>query len=557
MRVTTKVTGARLFLDSLLAEGAEMAFGIPGTHILPIIELLEEYKDLKFVNVRHEASAATMADAYGRLTNKPGICLVTAGPGATNSLTGIAHAYSAASPLVHVSGTVPTKSGLGTFHGVDDPTFLEETFAPVTKLSRTVKSVAEIPAAVHDCFETACSGRKGPIHLSLPLNVLAALNRPSKRTVTKKRARANLNLRGAKMLMSASQRPMILLGDEARGLRDEILAFAEKLRAPVMSTMNALGVFPQTNPFFVGYVEQFWRIHPTALNLVQEADLVVSIGARFGSPETHCVDLIATPNWLFLTEERPRSELRAAKTTHLSGDIRSNLSIVTQGLPNAPRNDGWARRGAEHMRSRWEELEEIVSVNSAAKPIHPALAVRNLSQYLQSPGVICSDSGSNEVWVREYVGVQQDCDYLYPGTFGGMGFALPAAIAASLVRPDTRILAVVGDGGLLMSLMELSTLAEQKSKVVIIVLNDSAYGMMWLLQQRKIASLLHPVDFAKIAEGFGIKSWRVDEPSELEDSYAEAFSTKGPAVVDVAIDYKYRFPYETMMEGFRRKYPGD
>jgi acetolactate synthase-1/2/3 large subunit len=118
-------------------------------------------------------------------------------------------------------------------------------------------------------------------------------------------------------------------------------------------------------------------------------------------------------------------------------------------------------------------------------------------------------------------------------------------------------LAVAGDGGLLMSLMELSTLAEQKSNVVMVVLNDSAYGMMWVLQQRKIASLLHPVNFAKVAEGFGIKAWRVNDPSELSDSYAQAFSMSGPALVDVAIDYKQRFPYETIMEDFRRKYPGD
>jgi len=557
LRVTTQVSGARIFLDSLLAEDAEIAFGMPGTHILPIVELLEENTRLRFINVRHEASAAAMADAYGRLTNKPGFCLVTAGPGATNSLTGIAHAYSAGSPLVHVSGTVPTKSGLGTFHGVDDPTFLEKTFAPVTKLSRTVNSVAEIPAAVHECFEKARSGRRGPVHLSLPLNILTALGKSSKRKTTKKRVQVNPDLSRAKRIIRASQKPLILLGEEARGLRNEIGTFAETLRAPVISTMNALGAYPQTSPMFAGYIEQFWRIHPTALDLLQEADLVVSIGTRFGTPEVRCIDLVSAPDWLFLTEEKLMRQPGTLKATHLTGDIRSNLIGITQGLDSAHSREEWARRASERTRSHSGELGSIVSRNLSVKPIHPALAVQSLSQHLPNESIICSDSGGNEVWVREYLGVRRDCEYLYPGTFGGMGFALPAAIAASLVRPGSRILAVAGDGGLLMSLMELSTLAEQKSNVVMVVLNDSAYGMMWVLQQRKIASLLHPVNFAKVAEGFGIKAWRVNDPSELSDSYAQAFSMSGPALVDVAIDYKQRFPYETIMEDFRRKYPGD
>lgn len=556
MRETRQVNGARAFLDSLLAEGAKIAFGIPGTHILPIIELLEEHRDLRFVNVRHEASAAAMADAYGRLTNKPGLCLVTAGPGATNSLTGIAHAYSVASPLVHVSGTVPRESGLGTFHGVDDPTFLERTFSPVTKLSRTVNSVGEVPDAVHECFEVACSGRRGPVHLSLPLNVLTDVGKFRPPKWTKRHAETTLKLKKAIKLLSGSQKPVILLGEEARRCRRDVTAFAEKLNAPIISTMNALGTFAQKNRLFAGYVEQFWRIHPAALDLLQEVDMVVSVGARFGTPETRCLDSIAPDrDWLFLTEKKQARLAGASKVVHVDGDIPSNLAAITEKVSTHKSRDAWAPRATERVKAHLSELEDTVARNLIHKPIHPALAVQDLFQYVPDGSVICSDSGSNEVWVREYLGVQKNCDYLYPGTFGGMGFALPAAIASSIVRNDSRVLAVTGDGGLLMSLMELSTLAELEANVVVVVLNDSAFGMMWLLQQRKIASLLPLTNFAKVAEGFGIRSWRVDDSSELKDSYAAAFSAKGPCLVDVAIDYKQRFPYETLMEEFRRKYP--
>jgi len=189
------------------------------------------------------------------------------------------------------------------------------------------------------------------------------------------------------------------------------------------------------------------------------------------------------------------------------------------------------------------------------RPIHPAVAVDCLRSYFPGGGVCCTDSGSNEVWTREYIGMKTTCDYLYPGTFGGMGFALPAAVAASIVRPEVKTLAVMGDGGLLMSLMELSTLQERSLNVMVVVLNDSAYGMIWLLQKHKIATHLPNVDFAAVARGFGLKSWRVEDPSHLMDSYAEAFSVKGPALVDVVIDHRQRFPYETLMEEFRRSHP--
>lgn len=548
-----EATGAELFLQAVLEEGAEVAFGIPGTHILPIIELLGETRGLKFVNVRHEAGATAMADAYGRLTGKPGLCLVTAGPGATNSLTGVAHAFSAASPLVHVSGTVPVGSGLGAFHGADDPNFLEKVFAPVTKKSCSVRSVSDIPPTIHQCFLTASTARRGPVHLSLPLNLLVASGRGrAKPHVIKIRPRASPSLTRARKIVASSEKPILLVGEEARGLRREVEALAEKIRAPVLSTMNALGVFPQTSALFVGYIEQFWRVHPAALSLLQDGDLVISIGARANTPEVKCVAAIARRNWLFVAEESAGKN--EAKGTTLTGDIRSNLVALTSLLQPVERRD-WAGRAFSQMKSYLREPEEIASRNAETRPIHPALAVQGIYPHLSGGSVVCADSGGNEVWVREYLAVRIDCDYLYSGTFGGMGFALPAAIAASIVRPEMRIVTVAGDGGLLMSLMELSTLAEQKSNAVVVVLNDSAYGMMWLLEHHKTACLLNPVNFAKVAEGFGIRSWRVEEPSQLKDSYAEAFSATGPALVDVVVDYKQPFPYESIMKGFRRKYP--
>lgn len=548
-------SGGEAFLNAVVAEGAEFAFGIPGTHILPIIELLGEKDRLKFVNVRHEAGAAAMADAYGRLTGKPGLCLVTAGPGATNSLTGVAHAFSAASPMLHVSGTVPTGSGVGTFHGTDDPSFLERIFAPITKKSCTVRSVSEIPRTVHGCFQAASAGRRGPVHMSLPLNVLLAQGTPTAaRHASKRPLTSSPNLMRAKRILSASQRPIVLVGEEARGMGRELEILSMKLQSPVMSTMNALGEFPQENPLFVGYVEQFWRISPPALDLLRDADLLVGAGVRFGSPETRCVGSLADTDWLFLTEEKTKRDL--SKGLHLTGNVRSTLSSLANILPPATQSrKRWASKALGCVRSYLKEPSEIVSNGSGNKPIHPAYAIQNLIELLPSSGVVCSDSGSNEVWAREYLGVRKNCEYLYSGSFGGMGFALPAAIAASIVRPDTKVLAVSGDGGFLMSLMELSTLAEQESNVIMVVLNDSAYGMMWLLERRKVASLLNPVSFAEVAKGFGIRSWRVDEPGQLKDIYAEAFSVDGPAIVDVAVDYKQRFPYESILEEFRSRYP--
>ncbi|MGA2462042.1 MAG: thiamine pyrophosphate-binding protein [Candidatus Bathyarchaeia archaeon] len=548
-----EVSGAEAFLNAVVAESVDFAFGIPGTHILPIIELLEE-SPLNFVNVRHEAGAAAMADTYGRLTGRPGVCLVTAGPGATNSLTGVAHAFAAASPMLHVSGTVPTTSGTGAFHGADKPRFLESVFAPVCKRSCSLGSVAEIPRVVHTCFQEATTGRRGPVHLGLPLDLLLARGVTAKPSQRVKPIRAVRNLARTAKILSSAARPVILVGEEARGLGREVEIFAEKLQSPVISTMNALGVFPQENHLFVGYVEQFWRLHPTAFDVVKEADLVVSIGARAASPETNCITSVVDTEWLFLTEEAPGE--KAKKAEYVSGDIRRSLVALGNKLEPAPKlRENWSHKAVAGLRSYMEELDRNAAEKSRIRPIHPAYAAHSLLQFLPRDGVVCSDSGANEIWVREYLGNRRNCEYLYSGTFGGMGFSLPAAIAASLLRPNTRILAVSGDGGLLMSLMELSTLVEQKSNAVIVVFNDSAYGMMWLLQHHKTTNLLNPVNFAKVAEGFGVKSWRVEEPGKLKDSLSEAFSVRGPALVDVIVDHKQPLPFEPWMERFRQQHP--
>ncbi len=541
--------GAKAVVEALAHEGVKILFTIPGSHIFDIFDEFYGRTDFRLIYPKHEQSSSTMADVYGRLTGEPGVTLVTAGPGATNGLSGVAQAYQAGSPLVHISGTVARGSTPLEFHGVDDPDFLSKVFSPVAKMSVRVMRTEDIPRVFAQAFHVARSGRKGPVHIDLPADVLveqAELEKYHRIAVEQKAVDDSL-IREAAATLTRASRPVIYVGDAAAVCmkRETLLTLVERLQVPFVISDGALGFIPQDHPLYAGMASKHWDTHPVAESVLGEADALLSLGLRLGTPSADYLAQYAGGNHVHLyVEESPPSTSRVKS---IVGDLDQAATRLTAELVTHPvAGAGWGE-----LKERWRKADEALSKiveDSSGKPIHPGLAVSLLKKYVEKGSIVTGDIGSNRVWTEAYLTTRVPCRYLGEGAWGAMGFALPATIGAKAVYPERRVVGVCGDGGFLMSCMELSTIAENKMDIVLIVLNDGKWGMNWQFQKLKYGGRLIGVDihapsFAKYAESFGLKGIRVEDPSELPTAYDKAFSSSKGTVVDVVTDHAQPYPF--------------
>jgi acetolactate synthase-1/2/3 large subunit len=544
-------SAAQAVVGALMAEQVDVVFGLAGSHILAVCDALIHAEGIRFVTCKHENNAALMADAYGRLTQRPGVCLVTAGPGATNSMTGVAQAFAAASPVVHISGTVPRRAGRGAFHGLDRPTFLREAFAPVTKWSARVDEVEDTPRILAEAFSIANSGRPGPVHVELPEDVLKEpptevwdyARRPAEAAAPD----SKLVDRLAEMLISA-ERPMICAGVGVRtpDARADLLKLAESLGAAVTFPRSALGAFPSAHHLCAGSFNTY-PPNPFPMQLVEESDLLLVVGMRAGTTLSEILDDHAPEKYVYLT---PEGELDRSDRATLS------VSVDTEALLR-----GLAERVAEQSRASasWAEsqittarqalragAERTVETYRGHKPIHFALVLKELWSLLQKDAVVVADIGNHGVWASWWYELYGTQTYLEPGQWGAMGFALPGAIAAKLIRPDRQVVGLTGDGAFLMSCSDFGTALEEGTKVVIVVLNDQRYGMIHALQTmdfgRTFATELRSPDLVKFAESFGALGIRVEDGAELPEALSRALDAEKPVIVDVACGYDFPHP---------------
>jgi acetolactate synthase-1/2/3 large subunit len=478
-----------------------------------------------------------MADTVGRLTGEPGVCLVTAGPGATNSLTGVATAYASASPMTHLSGATPPKDQVGSFHGVDDPFFLEEIFKPVTKMSTRIDNPSKAPEILSKSFALSKTGRKGPVHISLPQRFqqqVAKVGRYNCIKITPRRATA-AQLRRISTMLGDSKKPVICLGEEAVHLpAKEIIFLAEKISAPVISIIEALGVFPQNHRLFAGYFDEYFE-HPISTRVIEGSDCMLIVGLRPASPCAKFLETHGSPDKAFLYEE---SIPAASEDPAAIGDINLNTHLLAQSVSSKEQID---RRNWLHGEKLAAHKYTTNQIAKWHKTIHPGYAMAALIPFLQNNCILATDVGSSEVWVRDCVTIWHRSRHLYAGQYGAMGFGLPAGIASKLLYPNRQVISIVGDGGLLMSNGELATVAQHAVDLKIIVLNDSRLGMIWQLQRQRFAGRYASVDlsrvnFARVAQGFGLKGVRVEDQNELRRAYEQILNSKGPGLLDIVID---------------------
>lgn len=531
-------TGAQAVIDSMEKHGVEYIFGYPGGNNMPLFDALLE-SSIKLVLCRHEQGATHMADGYARATGKAGVVLVTSGPGATNTVTGIMTAYMDSVPMVVVCGqTITPNLGLDAFQEAD----VSGISFPVVKHSYLVKDPAEIPRIMKEAFHLAETGRPGPVLIDLPKDVSSALFEPD--------YSVEINIPGyvipaegdpdeiaaAAEALSRAKRPLLLVGHGAviSGAEKAVKALVEKLQVPVTTTLLGKGAFPEHHPFALGML----GMHGTAYanKAVEACDLIVSIGSRWddriiGDPKVFCRDAVKIHIDIDLAERD-----KSIPVDHfIHGDARLVLEAL---VPLVRRGDtaGWIAQIAA-----WKKKHPLRYRKQGG--LRAQYVLDELDRLTGSQAIVATDVGQHQMWAAQFMRTQYRYQWISSGGAGTMGFGFPAALGAALGRPDRTVVAVVGDGGFQMTEMELATAKLQKLPVKIVILDNKYLGMVRQWQDLFFDDRYSGVDmegnpdFVKLAEAYGIKAFRVRRKGDVRRVLEAALAyTDGPCLIHAEVE---------------------
>ncbi len=543
-----KITGAEILIESLKKEGVDTVFGIPGGVVLQIFEALYHEKDLRFILTRHEQGAAHAADGYARAKGKPGVVLVTSGPGATNTVTGIANAHMDSIPMVIITGQVATRMiGNDAFQEAD----IVGITRPCTKYSFLVKDVEELAKTIKEAFYIASTGRPGPVLVDLPKDVSGAradFVYPEKVTIRSYNPTYHGNkwqIKQAAQAIARAKRPVIYAGGGVllSKASETLKELAEFNQIPVTLTLMGLGGFPGTHPLFLGML----GMHGTyAANMaVHDSDLVIAIGSRFDDRVTGKVTEFA-PKARFIHLDIDPTNIR--KNIHVDipivGDVRSVLIELNKEMKALEESrDEWIKdRKPWHAQIKaWEE-EHPLTYKKSNKSIKPQYVIEKIYELTGGDAIVSTDVGQHQMWVAQYFKFDRPGTNLTSGGLGTMGFGFPAAIGAQIACPDKLVFNVAGDGSFQMNVQELATAVLNSLPVKVAVINNGSLGMVrqWqelFFNRHYSGSILNGTpDYVKLAEAYGAVGLRAKSPSEVEGIIKEAISIKRPVVMDFVVD---------------------
>ncbi len=569
MAVTRSRHAGHLIVETLRELGTECVFGLAGVHVYAIYDALEDAPEIKVVNAKHENTAAVMADVYGRLARRPGVVVTTAGPGGMNALSGVGQAFNFGSPVVHLCGTVPQAADREALHGLDDPRAMEHHFRHATKWSVTVDRAEDLPRVLYRAFAIAMGGKPGPVHISLPWDVLrrkevtpARFRRP--------RAGPIAPPQGVVDEMAAAlrraERPVLFVGRGplAAGAIVEVVALAEALGAPAVVPRDAIGVFPEDHRLMAGYLNHV-VYDPFPVLLLEESDAVLALGMRTGGPELSFLRPRVRADFLHVGWG-DAAEVPEGARLSFTADIQLSIEGLRKavGPEVRPLPSDLARRMLAHWAAVSETIARIVAGHAERRPIHPGVAMAALARHAPEDAILCCDVGNCEVWMRSTLPAVRPERHIGPGLFQAMGFALPAAVAAKLAQPKRTAIGVAGDGALLMYLGDLGVGIEAGAPVILVVLNDGGYGMNVRFQVlefgRPAQNLFRSPNFAAIAEAFGAVGIRVEDPAGLDEAFVRAVTANQDGrtvVVEVMSSHDDPWPplRETMEEIEGRPFP--
>jgi len=535
-------------IEVLKANGVEVVFGLNGDHVLRLYDGLADLGGITHVTVKHENNAALAAEAYGRLTGRPGVALTTAGPGALNSISGVASAMASGAPLVSLTGAVPNDAALETFHGVDDVDFTERAFAPIAKSSRRVTRAADIQRAIGDAFVLAVAGRPGPTHVEVTRDVLEGDPFDAAPPVPAPAVSAEVapDLDRALERIRAARRPVIVAGKGAWYplASAALIALAEALEAPVCHTWEGHGAMPTVHPLSLGPY-RVMESHPAVLTELSAADLIVGVGVRIGTEPFNILQGDYGDRLLILdAADAPTGEYgpTIGSVPSLAASLRA-LAAAVRPSPSA----GSARaRCAEAQRSLARGLEVEMKRHAGTRPWHIGLAIAALSERLTPDMVVTSDVSNVKLWVPFQLRTFGPHSHVQAGSWGTMGYALPAALGAAFAHPGRKVVALAGDASFLMSSSDLVTFAQHRLPVVIGVHHDGRIGMIDYMQtmvgREPYATEIGDVEYAQLAEAAGLKGIRVDDPSRIGAAWDEALAEAGPVLIEFMAGHDFPRP---------------
>ena len=539
-------------VDVLRANGVDVVFGLNGDHILKLYEGLADTAAIRHVTVKHENTAALAAEAYGRLTGRPGVAICTAGPGALNAISGVASAYAAGAPVVQLTGAVPTGAALETFHGVDAVDFTARAFAPVTKASERVTRAQDIPAALTRAFALAAAGRPGPVHVEITRDVLegAPFDTPPAVPAPRPAAAPSPDLDRVLDRVRRARRPVMVAGKGAwyPVASAALVAFAEALGAPVAHTWDGHGAMPTVHPLSLGGYRGP-QSHPAVLEELVAADLVLGAGVRPGTEAARALESAAGGRLLLLhAADEPERAADAPDWPRISSvpALAATLRALAEAVPESPAAGQARQVCAAAQRDLARGLAVELARHAAARPWHVGLAIAALSERLTPDTIVTTDVSNVKLWVPLQLRTFGPHSHVQAGSWGTMGYALPAALGAAVAFPGRKVVALAGDASFLMSSSDLVTLVQHRLPVVVGVHHDGRIGMIEYMQtsigRAPYATEVGEVDYARLAEAAGMPGIRVDVPAQIGAAWDRALAEDGPILVELMAGHAFPRP---------------
>ena len=562
-------SGARILIESLIEQGVDTVFGYPGSAVLYIYdELYKQRKRIRHILVSHEQHAAHAADGYARSTGRPGVCIATSGPGATNLITGIAAAYMDSAPVVAITGNVPTGLlGKDSFQEVD----IAGVSMPVVKHNWIVKDVKDLAEVIREAFIVALSGRPGPVLIDIPKDVTAlsaewiplkggGKNHPGKsrrlndeilsaraKRLTERNLRPGFtdnDIEKAAALLREAKRPLLYAGGGVitAGAEEELKNLAERLNAPVALSLIGIGAIPHSHRLCTGLI----GMHGTVASnkAAQKTDLLVAIGARFSDRVICRADMFAKTARVIHFDIDP-AEINKNIGTHawVLGNVKETLSRVLGKLP-AVKDAKWSGE-IEKWKTRFPKTYTSGKAHTDSRTLHPRFVIEETARVLGPGTIAVTDVGQHQIWAAQFFPAEKPRTFLSSGGLGAMGFGLGAALGAKTANPDRPLVLFTGDGSFRMNCAEMATLAAYKIPLLIVVFHNGVLGMVrqwqsFFHEARHSETNLSPYpDFVKLSEAYGIRGYRALNRNSFLDALAAAsreLAAGRAALIEAGID---------------------